>query len=409
MASAAAHKPSNAQIVHEHNGFDAADEADREARSYDVLRAAGANDDVARRYAALYGEMSLDPTAPLGFGRLRGGSQGPRFERPVDAEQAKAYDRVLAMESQSQAEAWFVAKDVAFRQRLDGMAGKIESLRVSEPRRAVELDQEYRLGALALLNRDVYFDQSVPELMPAGFARVTDEVGLARATLLPEMLVDEQSDYFAALYRNERDDSYVYVNRGTDDDRDWSTNLTQALGHGARQYDFALNNALLIQQSPIAERTMFTGHSLGGGLASAQSFKTRIPGITFNSAGLSSLTLGADGEKRMREEPGLVSAFYVKGELLSTLQDKGPLRAGLTLAAFGSPLLGLAAYGALSQLPQAAGVRIPMDAVNDPTYDAGKWKAGSRIEALSFSQSLELHGMTQVVNSVMHRLMGLKN
>ena len=182
-------------------------------------------------------------------------------------------------------------------------------------------------------------------------------------------LRDEDSGYFAALYRNQADDTDVDANRGTNEGKDWTHNFLQTVGGRSLQYERALDNARFVAQSDIARNVTFTGQSLGGGLASAQSVSTGIAGMTFNAAGLNPVTIGSLGAGRMVSQPDLLRAYYVKGELLSTLQDDGPKVAEAPLAALGSPLAGMAAFATLSKLPQAGGQRIAMDAVTNPAIE----------------------------------------
>jgi len=60
-----------------------------------------------------------------------------------------------------------------------------------------------------------------------------------------------------------------------------------------------------------------TGHSLGGGLASAAAIDTNRPAVTFNAAGLNSLTELFDGG--MFYSSSTVN-YSVQGEILTTLQ-----------------------------------------------------------------------------------------
>jgi hypothetical protein len=63
-----------------------------------------------------------------------------------------------------------------------------------------------------------------------------------------------------------------------------------------------------------------TGHSLGGGLTSAGSIVTNIPGYTFNSAGLHTNTIKAYNKTRASGSQ-LIHAYHVKGEVLTAGQS----------------------------------------------------------------------------------------
>lgn len=113
------------------------------------------------------------------------------------------------------------------------------------------------------------------------------------------------------------EDQYVVSFAGTDDtfvqivnqlrggEGDWQNNLVQGFGHGAPdQYEaamrigFALTNNSMIPQGHL----IATGHSLGGGLASAAAVVGGIRAHTFNAAWLRPETLREpDGMGGLRE------------------------------------------------------------------------------------------------------------
>lgn len=70
---------------------------------------------------------------------------------------------------------------------------------------------------------------------------------------------------------------------------DWKANLLQGMGYESAQYSHAIKIAKV--QGAIT----FTGHSLGGGLASAATIHTGGKGVVFNAAGLHDDTLGDFG------------------------------------------------------------------------------------------------------------------
>lgn len=94
----------------------------------------------------------------------------------------------------------------------------------------------------------------------------------------------------------------------------------------------------------------FTGHSLGGGLASAQALKTNGAAIVFNAEGLSDGTL-----RTYKLDTNLanknISAFNVNGEILSRLQDN-PLSSMVTTYFGTVPKNVVAAAGIASDLLQ---------------------------------------------------------
>jgi hypothetical protein len=65
-----------------------------------------------------------------------------------------------------------------------------------------------------------------------------------------------------------------------------------------------------------------TGHSLGGGLASAAAIVTGTQAITFNAAGLNSNTVISGAN--LANASSLITAYYVGGEILSLAQAWTP-------------------------------------------------------------------------------------
>jgi hypothetical protein len=100
----------------------------------------------------------------------------------------------------------------------------------------------------------------------------------------------------ATLYQDfiTGEDQYVLAFAGTDDLQDWIDNVWQGLGIGSNQYNAAMRIAFqLVNNSPgiPTGHLIATGHSLGGGLASAAAVAGSIPADTFNAAGLHPNTL----------------------------------------------------------------------------------------------------------------------
>lgn len=99
-------------------------------------------------------------------------------------------------------------------------------------------------------------------------------------------LNDSGSGFRGVLY--EKNGEYVFATAGTNplSGKDWINNLRQGLGLDAEQYDQSIALAQeLSKQLKDCELT-FVGHSLGGGLASANSTNTGRPAITFNPSAL---------------------------------------------------------------------------------------------------------------------------
>lgn len=207
---------------------------------------------------------------------------------------------------------------------------------------------------LALLAQDVYNDIPAP---PPGY-RVATDSDLARIGLSPQDLSSPQSAFRARVYLRGEGISaqYVVSFRGSTDASDWKANAQQAVGLPSDQYARALMVARAIGRHPEADVTI-TGHSLGGGLASAAALASGRDATTFNAAGLSGATIDrAEAIRGATDAPAPeIAAFYVRGEILSAVQDGGDRVLG---AIFGGPL-----GGVLADAPEAYGDRMPLDAV----------------------------------------------
>lgn len=120
--------------------------------------------------------------------------------------------------------------------------------------------------------------------------------------------------------------------------------VSASVGQGLRFQTDYYNRALSIGRSTFARgsNVTFTGHSLGGGLASAASQASGYRGWTFNPSGLSSNTV-----RLPRGNGSQIHAYYVRGEALRGAQQPGILGA---LGTFGGSLI----TGAI--MPNAVGI-----------------------------------------------------
>lgn len=204
---------------------------------------------------------------------------------------------------------------------------------------------------LAALASDVY---APGQTVPAGWT-IASPQQLAAIGLAENMLSSPQSEFRAEVYVREiaGQPNYVVAFRGSQSASDWGANIKQGVGLRTDHYNRALEigERLIV---PQGARVTLTGHSLGGGLASAASLAAELPAATFNAAGLSDRTLtqaraiaGADGRVDIPD----ISAFHVRGEILSTLQDGG------------DRVLGALLNAGFLDLPEAVGTRIPLNAV----------------------------------------------
>jgi hypothetical protein len=193
---------------------------------------------------------------------------------------------------------------------------------------------------------DVYNDVPNP---PAGW-RVAGEDDLARLGLDATDLEEPGSSFRARVYAD-ADGGYVVAFRGSATAEDWRNNFQQGLGLDSGHYDKALVIGERLRTA--GEDVVLTGHSLGGGLASAAAVASGLEADTFNAAGLSDDTLEA--ARANGAAAPHVDAYYLDGDPLSRVQDGGDrwLGAGLggLFGGLGGGILGAllvdapAAYG----------------------------------------------------------------
>ncbi|NJM50045.1 MAG: DUF2974 domain-containing protein [Sphingomonadales bacterium] len=233
---------------------------------------------------------------------------------------------------------------------------------------------------LALLAQDVYRDSPNP---PSGYRAATPG-DLGALGLNPQDLSSTQSAFKARVYvtGTGADTHYVVSFRGSQSASDWRSNFQQSVGLSPDNYRKALEIGQKIALYGNGNVT-FTGHSLGGGLASAAAISGGIPATTFNASGLSANTVKTAESLRMAagvDRAGAVDAYFVRGEILSLLQDGGDRVIGGVLGG----LLGAAILDA----PEAYGRRIGIDAVRP---EGVKWYQDNPAAR---------HGMEWVVSSL---------
>lgn len=206
--------------------------------------------------------------------------------------------------------------------------------------------QEVRNG---LASRGVYTRDDMPEfsLMPLDGPRLAD-LGIDGAMAdIRDLLGPEGggvAGFNAMLYQDfiTGPNQYVLAFAGTEmsSKADWINNIKQGLGYPAAQYNAAMQiaDALVELQNIFSTGTLAasgnliaTGHSLGGGLASAASVAGGIPAHTFNAAGLHASTLNEqlysgstaryDIEADENTAGIYIKAYYVDWDILSLVQD----------------------------------------------------------------------------------------
>lgn len=139
------------------------------------------------------------------------------------------------------------------------------------------------------------------------------------------VLEHKDSGFKSQIYERTVDGNteYVYATAGTEDGKDWKTNVLQVVG-ASQQHSLSAKNAKEIasQLENTGEELTFTGHSLGGGLAALNSNLTRNKAITFNAAGVGMATkLREGGVTAALRTEGLIKAYIMITDPLNNLQN----------------------------------------------------------------------------------------
>lgn len=129
--------------------------------------------------------------------------------------------------------------------------------------------------------------------------------------------------YHSRLYTNRRRGEMVMVYEGSTPALshfgDWANNFQQGTGMFAEgwQFEKAKEQAtsVVARAKAAGLNVHFTGHSLGGGLATAAALHTGKRATTFNASGVNKFTTSINAARRS------ITNYRVKGEILSTLQD----------------------------------------------------------------------------------------
>jgi type VI secretion system secreted protein VgrG len=186
----------------------------------------------------------------------------------------------------------------------------------------------------ALLAADAYKDPPGGNPPAPGFNRLSDDDLTTKLHLDPSMFHPQDSGFRAAVYENDSKTppQYVLAFKGTtpDSPEDWENNLAQGVGLDPDYYQRARQLGTAVKQSTGGNLTV-TGHSLGGGLASAAAVSSHLKGSTYNSSGLSHDTVVHFPDTGDR----LLTAYQVKGEPLTGLQS---VTDGALPSAVGSPV-----------------------------------------------------------------------
>ncbi len=219
--------------------------------------------------------------------------------------------------------------------------------------RTTEADQlavNYHGRQMAGLAQDVYRSAAGEGAPPPGWTRASEHPerlqalapGLSREQI-DEMLRPEGSGFRAEIYLPDPailgpDARPVFAVKGSTGPivdpsapggmresgaEDYlANNIPQGLGLRADYYDRAMDAARLLQSQPGLDFEI-TGHSLGGGIASAAGAVTGVQTTTFNAAGLHPNTAARYVEENggaVHDLRATITAFQVDGDVLTDSQ-----------------------------------------------------------------------------------------
>ena len=213
------------------------------------------------------------------------------------------------------------------------------------------LQRQYHAREMGGLATDVYDSAEHRGAPPVGWLRASEHPALLRERYgmnlddnrIRDMLQPNDSTFRAEIYIPDpnvmgRDARPVVAFKGSNgpvvanengqtvvrrsETQDWVTNGRQGLGLETDYYNRAMSLASTLQFGGMRNFEI-TGHSLGGGLASAASAVTGAPTITFNAAGLH-----PDTARRYVQQHGgavhdtgrSITAYQVAGEVLTDAQ-----------------------------------------------------------------------------------------
>ncbi len=194
---------------------------------------------------------------------------------------------------------------------------------------------------------------------PEGWARLSKEeiedLGLnpnqfpaSQPGFDPDTLKD--GDYFAEIYKSDPDvfgkETIVIAFRGTAGMADWTNaNIPQSVGRNAPHYTKAMSLANDLKSAKESNPKLansnveITGHSLGGGMATAAGIVSGLKTYAVNPAGVHPITLKPYGRTR-EDADDLVHNIVTEDEVLTSYQEPGFQRATLAAISLVSPRLG---------------------------------------------------------------------
>ncbi|MBU5613345.1 alpha/beta hydrolase family protein [Geomonas azotofigens] len=163
----------------------------------------------------------------------------------------------------------------------------------------------------------------------------------------PKFRPSEHKDgYYAELYRAKPDvfgqEQYVVSFRGTQGIKDGVADVLQAFGGETDHYSRAMKAAKKLKKS-LGGKIDFTGHSMGGGMATAAGIVSDSKVFAIDPAGVHPKTLERIRLSDVRgASPCKVETFVAEGEILDSIQAPGFQRFALAGVASVTPVGGCA-------------------------------------------------------------------
>ncbi len=260
---------------------------------------------------------------------------------------------------------------------------------------------------------------------PEGWERVTGEalkkLG-GTSELFPQLrkafkAAEYPDGYYAELYRSNPatfgEERFVLSFRGTQGKTDGAADLVQAFGGDTEQYSKAVKCAQKLKQV-LGNKMDITGHSMGGGMATAAGIVTGSPVWAIDPAGVHPATLERAGKDYSRNHAeNYVHNFVAEGEILDTVQKPAVQRAvlggvtltstvgGIALATTGRRAVmenGTVVYGAagpIHHLPILANAAEISSGTHDQGISPGI--AGRVNNIINPVQKVRLHGVPYVI------------
>ncbi len=160
------------------------------------------------------------------------------------------------------------------------------------------------------------------------WSRLTDDQVTAIG-IDPTRLKNDRSGFEAGIYKDDQRHALAFAGTDMTSIKDWTTNLAQGAGLQTEQYAEAVALAKDAAKALDKASVILTGHSLGGGLATAAAAATGLQAVVFNPAGVNEHTLKREGLDptgvKVAADTGQIRNYIVAGEILNQVQSWLPI------------------------------------------------------------------------------------